>query len=146
MVQKKRTVRKSSKMGQRPLLIAPHGPPGPWIVKQTKSKFGSVSINGKKFTPSGFVTFENSSPIVAPPSWNPLLLQDGSTFRSGLDSPKLKDVMFGKRKRRVKRKTSTKKKSTTKRKTSTKRKVTKRKTVKRKVTKRKTSTKRKTKK
>ena len=76
----------------RPLLISPYGPPKPWTVKSSrKVKFG-------KMTPSGYLATWNGQPIVAPPSWNPLLLQDGSTFKMKTDHPKLSSISFGKKK------------------------------------------------
>lgn len=79
----------------RPLLISPFGPPKPWSVKTKSSKFGN-----KKLTSSGYLSSWLGQPIVAPPSWNPLLLQDGSTFRMGTNQPKLSNISsFGKKRK-----------------------------------------------
>ena len=75
-----------------PLLINPHGPSPPW-----KTKSG-------KYTPSGYNAVWHSNVVSSPPSWNPLLLQDSSTYRMGVNKPSMKSVSFGSKKRSSKSK------------------------------------------
>lgn len=118
----------------RPLLIAPLGPPQPWLLKDetpaysgtpaygrrrkrrtTRINYGfgsSDSLAGRRVNPSGYLSTWYGFPRTAPPSWNPLLLQGGNNFREGVNDPTLSNVgtAFG-RKRRTSRKSTRKSKS-----------------------------------
>jgi mRNA-degrading endonuclease toxin of MazEF toxin-antitoxin module len=72
---------------KRHLLINPHGPPPPW------------KTNSGKYTPAGYLSTWNANVGTSPPSWNPLLMQDNSTYRIGVKKPLLKSVSFGKTKK-----------------------------------------------
>ena len=106
----------------RPFLMMPFGPPQRWMEKppggqqgpsssmappnQRRSKYGSSrSLKGKYVNPSGYLATWYGQPRTPPPSWNPLLLQGQNTFRQGIDSPRLSNVVvpqsnFGRRRRK----------------------------------------------
>lgn len=88
-----------------PLLIMPFGPGGQWLEKGhegaassgaafgKRSRFGNMSLEGKTVNPSGYLSTWYGQPRIAPPSWNPLLLQGNNTFREGINSPMLSNVV-----------------------------------------------------
>lgn len=106
----------------RPLLIAPFGPPQPWLLKDetpaysgAPSAFGrrrrrnfrfgneSNSLAGRRVNPSGYLSTWYGFPKIVPPRWNPLLLQGGNNFREGVNDPTLSNVgtAFGKSRRKA---------------------------------------------
>ena len=92
----------------RDLLIMPFGPGGQWLeaghegAASSAAAFGSNSLKGRSVNPSGYLSTWYGQPRVAPPSWNSLLLQGHNTFREGIDSPMLSNVVsFGKTSRRA---------------------------------------------
>jgi hypothetical protein len=116
--------RKRSMFGSthRPLLISPHGPPQPWLLKDETPAYSEApafgmrkpsaaqtkrlqklqrlirrsrfgnSLEGKRVNPSGYLSTWNGFPRTPPPSWNPLLLQGNNNFREGINSPSLSNV------------------------------------------------------
>ncbi len=56
-------------------------------------QFGSDSLKGRTVNPSGYLSTWHGQPRIIPPSWNPLLLQGNNTFREGVNSPKLSNVV-----------------------------------------------------
>lgn len=95
-----------SSFGNNGLLIMPFGPGGRWLeqghegaASSAAAQFGSASLAGRNVNPSGYLSTWYGQPRTPPPSWNPLLLQGHNTFREGIDSPRLSNVVsgFGKR-------------------------------------------------
>jgi len=99
----------------RPFLMMPFGPPQRWLENQPggqqgpasslpppkqgrRSKYGSSrSLKGKYVNPSGYLATWYGQPRTPPPSWDPLLLQGQNTFRQGIDSPRLSNVVVPRR-------------------------------------------------
>jgi len=93
------------KRSNNPLLIMPFGPGGQWLEKGhegaassgvafgKRARFGNMSLEGKTVNPSGYLSTWNGQPRIAPPSWNPLLLQGNNVFREGINSPMLSNVV-----------------------------------------------------
>lgn len=84
---------------QNPLLIMPFGPGGKWLesghegaASSAAAGFGK-SLEGRTVNPSGYLSTWYGQPRISPPSWNSLLLQGQNTFREGINSPMLKDVV-----------------------------------------------------
>ena len=86
---------------RRPFTIMPFGPSGRWLENGhagagssgAPMQFGSDSLKGRTVNPSGYLSTWNGQPRIIPPSWNPLLLQGNNTFREGVNSPKLSNVV-----------------------------------------------------
>jgi len=57
------------------------------------------TLAGKRVNPSGYLSTWHGFPRTPPPSWNPLLLQGGNNFRTGVNDPSLTNVGFGRRRR-----------------------------------------------
>jgi len=143
---KRKTKRKSSKFGKlevpagmksvsqmrdqarflgrehRPLLIAPHGPPKRWLLKDETPAYSGApafgknlrkrnygfgnSLAGKRVNPSGYLSTWYGAPRVVPPAWNSLLLQGQNNFREGINDPTLSNVGtgYGRKRRKTTRK------------------------------------------
>ena len=112
--------------GSDVLLIAPQGPPRPWLCNKfgaaatsaarTSAALGAAAAprasgcnvsapSGLSYNPNGYEALWNGGePFTAPPSWNPLLLQGNTFIPMGLNSPKLSGIScnsaFGRRKRK----------------------------------------------
>lgn len=111
----------------RPFLMMPYGPPQRWLEqtngqqgpasskppnskgagnplggsprgRRPGSNYGSSrSLKGKYVNPSGYLSTWYGQPRTPPPSWNPLLLQGQNTFRQGINSPRLSNVVVPRR-------------------------------------------------
>jgi hypothetical protein len=91
----------------RPLLISPSGPSQPWLLPDETPAYSGVpsfglkrrsrmgTLSGKRVNPAGYLSIWNGFPRTPPPSWNPLLLQGGNNFRTGVNDPMLSNVGFG---------------------------------------------------
>jgi hypothetical protein len=56
------------------------------------NRYGS-SLEGRMVNPSGYLSTWYGQPRIVPTSWNPLLLQGHNTFREGINSPMLSNVV-----------------------------------------------------
>lgn len=105
----------SYRQTDNPLLIMPFGPGGRWLengpegaassgamfgrrrrksVKAPRrTRFGDNSLAGRRVNPSGYLSTWYGQPRIPPASWNPLLLQGHNTFREGINSPMLSNVV-----------------------------------------------------
>lgn len=115
-----------SSFGDLPYIMMPYGPGGQWLVEgheanasgsAPSSNFGRCTTKGcnsfgmPRVTPAGYLSIWGGEPRVAPPSWNPLLLQGQNIFAPGINYPSLSDVTNFGRKRKSKGKTSKKSRS-----------------------------------
>lgn len=97
----------SYRQTNNPFLIMPFGPGGRWLEqgpegaassaasfgRRRRNRFGNMSLQGKTVNPSGYLSTWYGQPRISPPSWNPLLLQGNNTFREGINSPMLSNVV-----------------------------------------------------
>ncbi len=95
----------SYRQTNNPFLIMPFGPGGRWLEQGPegaassaasfgrRNRFGNMSLQGKTVNPSGYLSTWYGQPRISPPSWNPLLLQGNNTFREGINSPMLSNVV-----------------------------------------------------
>lgn len=80
----------------QPNLIAPFGPPQPWIVAGNPGAASSNPSNsfGQKINQSGYLSlWDGGQPITKPPAWNSLLRQGHNTFSMNVNGPTLSDVI-----------------------------------------------------
>lgn len=92
------------KRTRQPFLVSPHGPYKPWLVprhqqeapdstRAPSSRFGKT-LSDYDVNAAGYLSLWHGQPRTSPPSWNPLLLQDQSTFREGINEPTLGQVRY----------------------------------------------------